>query len=104
MMFVRQVIRHVVFIREIFLGLLILMVLGGVTVSRVEEIPLGDAIYFAFITGLSVGYGDIAPETAFGRVVSVGIGLTGMVFTGMTVAVATRALAEVAKLRMEHNE
>ena len=61
------------------------------------RIKLGDALYFAFITGLSIGYGDIAPKTDLGRVVSVAIGLIGVLFVGLTVAVATRALRETAK-------
>jgi len=32
-----------------------------------------------------------------GRVVSVGIGLVGMVFVGLSVAIATRALADTVK-------
>jgi hypothetical protein len=60
----------------------------------VENRELGEGIYFAFITGLSIGYGDITPATAWGRVVSVLIGLVGTIFVGLTVAVATRALAD----------
>ncbi|MDC0937341.1 potassium channel family protein, partial [Pirellulales bacterium] len=54
-------------------------------------------VYFAFITGLSIGYGDIAPTTGLGRVMSVAIGLTGMIFVGLSVAVSTRALADTVK-------
>ena len=79
-------------IRETIVSLLLLILLGGWVISIAEEIKLGDAIYFAFITGLSIGYGDIAPITGLGRVVSVAIGLTGMVFVGLSVAVGTRAL------------
>ena len=64
---------------------------------RVEDIPLGDAIYFAFITGLSIGYGDISPATAGGQLISILIGLFGMLFVGITVAIATRALADVTR-------
>jgi voltage-gated potassium channel len=95
--FARCFLRYVLYVRELLAGLIVLIVLGGVAISRIERIELGDAIYFAFITGLSIGYGDIAPVTVWGRVVSVGIGLIGMVFVGVTVAVATRALADTVK-------
>ena len=95
--FSRNFLRYVLYVREVLVGLLVLIVLGGVVISRVERIELGDAIYFAFITGLSIGYGDIAPVTVWGRVVSVGIGLIGMILVGVTVAVATRALADVIR-------
>lgn len=79
-------------IRVLPVSLLLLIFIGGVVVSEVEGIKLGDGVYFAFITGLTVGYGDIAPHTTMGRIVSVIIALVGLVFTGLTVAVATRAL------------
>ena len=62
-----------------------------------EGIPLGKAIYFACITGLTIGYGDITPETGWGMIASVAIGLIGMIFTGITIAIATRALADLGK-------
>jgi hypothetical protein len=61
----------------------------------VEGIPLGRAIYFACITGLTIGYGDITPKTGCGMIASIAIGLIGMIFTGITIAVATRALADL---------
>jgi hypothetical protein len=79
-----------------------LVVLGGCAISTVEGIKLGEPVYFAFITALSVGYGDITP-TKIGKLLSVGIGLVGMLFVGVTVAIATRALAVTAKRYLERN-
>lgn len=92
--FWRYLIRYARYVRGIFAGLLLLIFLGAFVLSYVENISMGEAIYFAFITGLTIGYGDIAPTTTSGRVVSVAIGFTGFVFTGLYVAVATRALAD----------
>jgi hypothetical protein len=50
---------------------------------------------------MSIGYGDISPQTGFGKLTSVGIGLVGMLFVGATVAVANRALADSAR---QHSE
>jgi hypothetical protein len=99
--FVRLFFRYTLYIRESILSLLALLVLGGFAISKLEGIKLGDAIYFAFITGLSIGYGDIAPQTAWGRVVSIAIGLIGMIFVGLSVAIATRALADTVKHHLE---
>jgi Ion channel len=34
--------------------------------------PVGDAVYFTFITGLTIGYGDIVPRQAVARALAVG--------------------------------
>lgn len=102
--FVRAFARSGMRVGEVTASLLALIVLGGVAISRLENIPLGDAIYFAFITGLSIGYGDITPETVMGRLISVVIGLIGMLFVGITVAIATRALADVAQQLESRND
>lgn len=64
---------------------------------------LDQAIYFAFIKRLSIGYGDVVPQTGWGCVVAVGIGMIGMIFIGITAAVATRALAEAVTERSKHS-
>jgi hypothetical protein len=95
--FVRTFVNYAMYVREAIVSLLLLIVLGGCAIAKVEGVKLGDAVYFAFITGLSIGYGDIAPKTGLGRVVSVAIGLVGMLFVGLTVAVATRALRDTVE-------
>jgi voltage-gated potassium channel len=95
--YIRTLVHYALHIRELIVSLLLLIVLGGFAISQLEGINLGDAIYFAFVTGLTIGYGDISPETTLGKTVSVAIGLVGMLFTGLTVAIATRAMADTAK-------
>ncbi len=99
--FIQTFARYALYIREVIASLVLLIVLGGFGISRLEDIKLGDAIYFAFITAMSIGYGDISPNTTIGKLVSVGIGLVGMLFVGVTVAIATRALADTAKRHLE---
>ena len=57
-------------------------------------ISLTEALYFAFITGLTVGYGDIVATTAIGQVISVLLGSVGLLFAGQVVAMAVRALEQ----------
>lgn len=93
--------RYAMYIREVIGSMVALIVLAGFTISKVEGLKLGDSIYFAFITALSVGYGDISPKTNLGKLVSVGIGLMGILFVGITAAIATRALADTVKQHTE---
>ena len=95
--FVGTFVTYAMYIREVIFSLLTLIVLAGYVFSQAEGIRPSNAIYFAFITALSVGYGDITPHTVIGKFVAVGIGLMGIFFVGITAAVANRALADTAK-------
>ena len=95
--FVRFFIHHLLVLREVVLGLLGLIVLGAFGISVVEEPDFSESLYFSFITALSIGYGDITPVSMLGRAISVGIGFVDMVFVGLSVAIATRALADTIK-------
>ncbi len=88
-------------LRSVFLVQLVLIFAGAVSIAATEKIPMGDAIYFAFVTGLTIGYGDIVAHSVTGRVVSVLLGLVGILFTGLIVAVAVHAMRE-AWDRMQH--
>ncbi len=81
-------------VRTVILALLALIVIGAAVIAAVEDMPIGDALYFAFITGLTVGFGDLVPHTGIGRVVAVLIGVVGMLFTGLVVAAAVHAVGE----------
>ena len=49
-------------------GLLATMALLGVLIGWNEGWPLGDSIYFAFVSGLTIGYGDLVPPHPLSRV------------------------------------
>jgi voltage-gated potassium channel len=75
----------------LYLMFLALIMTGAAVIAATEQVSFGKAVYFSFITGLTVGYGDIAPITAIGRVISVLLGLIGILFTGVVVATAVEA-------------
>jgi hypothetical protein len=73
-------------------GLLGLMVALGCCVALIEGWSVFEGIYFAFVSGLTIGYGDFAPKAALGRAIAIAIGFTGIVLTGVVAAVAVQAL------------
>ena len=83
--------------RSVNLALFTLIVINGWAISYVEKLPFGDALYFAFITGLTIGYGDIVVKTPGGRILAVLIGFIGILFSGLIVAAALRAVGESLK-------
>lgn len=54
--------------------------------------PIGDGIYFAFISGLTIGYGDLASQQAISRLLAVMIGCVGILLMGLVTAVGVRSL------------
>jgi len=76
----------------IFFGLFTWLVIDAVAIAYFEKMAFADSLYFTFVTGLTIGYGDISPVTTGGRVVAILTGLLGILITGMVVAVATYAL------------
>ena len=79
---------------RIFLGLFAWLVVNAMAIAYLENIPFGDALYFTFITGLTIGYGDIVPATTAGRIFSVLTGLVGVLITGLVAAAAVYSLRE----------
>ena len=64
----------------------------GLLIGFVEGWSVGDAFYFTFITGLTIGYGDIVPRQALTRVLAIGIGICGLFLTGVIAAIAVHAM------------
>jgi uncharacterized membrane protein len=81
-------------VRAVILVLIALIVAGAAALTLVEKMPFADTLYFAFVTGLTIGYGDIVMQTPVGRLVAILIGLVGILFTGLMVAVAVHAVRE----------
>ena len=92
-------------LRAVYLWLLALIMTGAVIITATEKVSFGKAVYFSLITGLTVGYGDIVPGTAIGRIISVLLGLTGILFTGVVVATAVEAVRRaVEETRSENRQ
>lgn len=64
----------------------------GSLVAWLERWPWGDGIYFTFVTGLTIGYGDLVPHRVLSRILAILIGVLGIVETALSAAIAVRAL------------
>jgi hypothetical protein len=54
----------------------------GLLTGFVEGWSLGDAVYFTFITGITIGYGDLVRRQALTRALAIGIGFFGALCYG----------------------
>ena len=76
-------------ILSVLLGLIIAL---GLVVGLLEGWSVHESIYFAFVSGLTIGYGDLAPKSLLTRVLAILIGVCGVLVTALVAAIAVRAL------------
>lgn len=75
--------------KYILLFSIVLIFIGGLSISYIENKTLSDGIWWAFVTTTTVGYGDISPSTNIGRIIAcilmiVGVGLIGSLTSTIT--------------------
>lgn len=81
------------------------VVAGAVLFSATQHVSVGTGLYWAITTATTVGYGDVTPHNALGRVVAVGEMLTAIplfagVFAAITAAAASTRIRRM--LGMDH--
>ena len=72
--------------------LLVLIVALGLVIGWIEGWSLHESIYFAFVSGLTIGYGDLAPKSLLTRLLAILIGICGVLLTALVAAIAVKAL------------
>ena len=78
----------------VLLLLMAMVVVLGQIAGRGERWPALETLYWSFITATTVGYGEISPARRLPRILAVLIAFTGIIFTGIIVAVAVYATTE----------
>ena len=71
------------------LGLIIVL---GLVIGLREGWSVHESIYFALVSGLTIGYGDLAPTSLLTRTLAIAIGVCGVLLTALLAAVAVKAL------------
>ncbi|MEZ0122746.1 MAG: potassium channel family protein [Candidatus Reddybacter sp.] len=69
----------------------------GQWVGRIEKWDKFATLYWSFITALTIGYGDIRPVEKGSRILSLVIGMLGIMFTGIIVAITIAATTKALK-------
>lgn len=90
--FIRYFFRYIGRLTPVW-GLLILVVAAlGLLIARIEGFKALEGLYFAWVTGLTIGYGDLTPSQPLSRLFALAIGLAGIIFSGIWVAAAVAAV------------
>jgi voltage-gated potassium channel len=85
----------------------ILTVVGGVLVWLVDDqsiSSLGDGLWWAVQTLTTVGYGDVVPESAVGRLIATIVMLNGIAFLTVVTAAVTATLIDQMRSRHTRQE
>ena len=78
-------------------GVLLAMIGGGPAIGLLVGWGVGGSRYVTFVTGLTIGYGDLVPQRATSRLLAVVIGFSGILLTGLVAALIVLALQETAR-------
>src|SRR5947208_10476195 len=60
--FFRALFQEFAVVWPIVSGVFLAMIGPGLVIGYIEEWRAGDALYFTFVTGLTIGYGDLTPK------------------------------------------
>ncbi len=89
--------KALIYVAPILIFLCALIFTCAFAFSRLDNKPIKTAIYMAFITALTIGYGDVTPSHPASRVLAILLGIIGMIFTGIIVAIAVYATQQSLK-------
>ena len=64
----------------------------GLVIGLIEGWSVQESLYFAFVSGLTIGYGDFAPRHLVPRALAIVIGICGILLSALVAAVAVKAL------------
>lgn len=91
------------FVNEILLALLILIVLCSVYFTVVEPniISYVDSLWYSFAVITTIGFGDVSVVTTFGRIISVILGISGIVVVALFTSFIVNLYNEMSRKKDE---
>lgn len=81
------------FLSPILVVLIATIVGLGLRIGAIEGWSRSNALYFAFITATSVGYGDFHPTKHRSKWLAIAVALVGVLLTGIIVSIGLEALS-----------
>ena len=81
----------------LLVSMLLVIVVLGHFLGKLEGWSRLDAMYHAFITATTVGYGDFHPRKHLSKILAIVIAFVGLIFTGIIVAIALHAAQHAFK-------
>lgn len=78
--------------------MLIIIVTCGLIISYLEGWGPFDGIYFGFVTGLTIGYGELVPKRALSRLLAIMLGFNGVLLTAIFAAISVRAIETAVRV------
>ena len=90
--FIETFFKGILFLSPILIFLIMIISTLGLFIGKKEGWHKIDAIYYAFITASTVGYGDFRPTKRVSKLMAILIAITGLIFTGIIVAIALHAV------------
>ena len=86
---------------KVFGAYLVVLLAGGVLLSFIEPQVHGiiEGFYFCFIASTTVGFGDIVPVTALGRIITIIVTMVGVMAVAVVPGVVVAYCTDYLKIR-----
>ena len=89
--FIHMFVIGLIYIAPLLASMLLAIVVLGHFLGKLEGWSRLDAMYHAFITATTVGYGDFHPRKRLSKLLAIAIAFVGIIFSGIVVAIALHA-------------
>jgi potassium channel subfamily K len=76
------------------------LICGGAVFSHIEDWRLVDGLYWATVTLLTIGYGDVVPETHLGRSLIIPYAIAGIIMLGLVAGSVGSLVLDRAQQKM----